>query len=123
MKKHYYYDVSGRLQSELLSTTKLVSENPLPAFSKKYSGCSGRCNNIPTNTPLKTKITVAFGDPRIFDCEVISFSELVDAPEKVKRHILDDNRDRIGESEITLKYKGGKIWTSHRHLCLEKDLK
>ena len=122
MKKYYYYDINGDCEAKSSEYVKLISEHPLPGFSKKYSGCSIGSNNIPTDTPLGKKIKVAFGDPRVFSCSVLSFSECVTKSKVVKNQIARVIEDFNG-TPITLNYKGGKIWTTHRYLCLVEDLK
>lgn len=121
MKKYYYYDVFGGLETDM-SFVKLISEKPLPEFSRKHKGCSIKGNDIPTDIPIGKKIKVAFGDPRVFDCSVMSFSECITKSEKIKKiiHLLATAKQ---SKPITLLYKGGRIWTTHRYLCLVEDLK
>lgn len=122
MKKYYYYDVNGELHARLTNYIKLISEKPLPGFSRKYSGCSIGSPNIPLDTPLNKKIKVAFGDPRVFDCSVVSFSKTITKSETIKEHISRLLNEYLS-LPVTLAYKGGKVWSTHQYLCLVKDLK
>ncbi|TSC51898.1 MAG: hypothetical protein LiPW41_665 [Parcubacteria group bacterium LiPW_41] len=126
-RKYYFYDVNANFQETLSSDVRLISEVSLPKFStaEKHIGrCSFLTKNIPQNTPLNKTICVAFGDPRIFKCKILSFS-LIEMPKEVEDFFTDMRNTynmNIINDGITLEFNGGKIWTLQSRICLEKDL-
>ncbi|TSC51899.1 MAG: hypothetical protein LiPW41_666 [Parcubacteria group bacterium LiPW_41] len=128
-EKYYFYDINGNeiTSPVLFGATVLISQDPLPDFSKNHTGCSMLSKNIPTTTPIGSMITVAFGDPRVFDCKLISF-ELSDIPDVIENEIgeflktEEFLKDEEHDEFITLEREGKKIWALHDFLCLEEDL-
>lgn len=128
-EKYYFYDCNGNeiTNQTLFASAVLISQDPLPDFSKNHKGCSLLSENIPTTTPIGSMISIAFGDPRVFNCKLISF-ELSDIPDVIKNEmgepliIEEILKDEEYDKFITLEHDGKKIWALQDFLCLEEDL-
>ncbi|MFA6407664.1 MAG: hypothetical protein WCV80_03100 [Candidatus Paceibacterota bacterium] len=116
--KLFFYDFEGKRQTSSDVETAIVSEVKLPPFSNKFRGkCAYEGYTVFKRIPLGTKLTLAFGDPRIIEGATLVSKKKSDVTKDVLGMLSGAER-RI----FTFEYQGKKFWVDPCWICRLEDL-
>ncbi|MFA6365275.1 MAG: hypothetical protein WCW78_02650 [Candidatus Paceibacterota bacterium] len=115
--KRFFYDFEGARTTKSQLVT-LVSEVKLPEFSKKYEGiCAYKGYTNFKKIVVGTKLTLAFGDPRILEDVILISKKRSDAPKDIQGTIM-----RTAAGIFTFEYQSKRFWVEPTWICRLEDL-
>jgi len=115
--KLFFYDFDGKRRKKTDTFVSLVSEIKLPPFSRKFREvCAHEGETKFRNIPLGTKLTLAFGDPRVIEDVTLVSMKKGDVPKNILELLSGPNR------VFTFEYQGKKFWAEPCWICRLEDL-
>ncbi|MFA6365284.1 MAG: hypothetical protein WCW78_02695 [Candidatus Paceibacterota bacterium] len=116
--KLFFYDFEGKKIRGTNLEVVLVSQIELPPFSRKLQGmCAYRGYTKFKNIPLGTKLTLAFGDPRIIEDVVLISKKKGDLPKDILEMVRGTS-----SKVFAFEYQGKKFWVDPSWICRLEDL-